>query len=102
MWNLKRNDTNELIYKMERDSQTKRMNLWLPEGEEPGEGIVRGFRIDMYTLLYLKWITNKLPVYSTWNCTQCYMPAWMGEGFRGEGVHVYLWLNPFTVHLKLP
>ena len=33
MQNLKRNDTNELIYKIERDSQTERTNLWLPAGE---------------------------------------------------------------------
>ena len=30
MWTLK-NDTNELIY--ETDSQTQRMNLWLPAGK---------------------------------------------------------------------
>ena len=34
MWMLKRNDTNELNYKIERDSQKK--NLWLL-----GEGIVK-------------------------------------------------------------
>ena len=41
------------------------MNLWLP-GEKAGvavvvrvEGIVREFGIDIYTLLYLKWITNQ-------------------------------------------
>ena len=28
-------------------------------GEGWGKGIVREFRMDMYTLLYLKWITNK-------------------------------------------
>ena len=28
MWNLKRNNTNELTYKIEKDSQTERMNLW--------------------------------------------------------------------------
>ena len=28
-------------------------------GESCGEGIVRVFGMDMYTLLYLKWITNK-------------------------------------------
>ena len=32
-----------------------------------GEGIVKDFRMDMYTLLYLKWITNKGLLYSTWN-----------------------------------
>ena len=30
-------------------------------------GIVREFGIDMYTLLYLKWITNKDLLYSTEN-----------------------------------
>ena len=39
MWNLKRKDTNELIYKTETDSQTQRRNLWLPGGEGwGGEG----------------------------------------------------------------
>ena len=30
IWNLK-NDTNELIYKTETDSQTAKINLWLPK-----------------------------------------------------------------------
>ena len=36
--NLKRNDTNELIYNKETDSQTQRMNLWLPGGKGGGKG----------------------------------------------------------------
>ena len=36
-----------------------------------GEGIVKDFRMDVYTLLYLKWITNKDLLYSTWNSAQC-------------------------------
>ena len=32
-----KNDTNELVYKTETDSQTSKTNLWLPEGK--GEGI---------------------------------------------------------------
>ena len=35
-----------------------------------GEGAVREFGIDMYTLLYLKWITNKDLLYSTGNSAQ--------------------------------
>ena len=35
MWNLK-NDTNELIYKTETDSQTEKTNLWLPKGKRVG------------------------------------------------------------------
>ena len=34
------------------------MNLL--SGGEVVEGLVRKFRLDMYTLLYLKWITNKV------------------------------------------
>ena len=37
MWNLKRNDTNELTYTTEKDSQTQRMNLWLPGGRMEGK-----------------------------------------------------------------
>ena len=54
-----------------------------------GEGIVRDLGKVMYTLLYLKWITNKDLLCSTWNSAQCYVPAWMGGGFEGEWIHVY-------------
>ena len=54
--------------------------------------------LDMHTQLYLKWITNKD---STWNSDQCYVAAWMREEFGGEWIHVYVWLSPFAVHLKL-
>ena len=38
MWNLKKKkDTNELIYKTEIDSQTKKRNLWLLKGDRGGE-----------------------------------------------------------------
>ena len=71
-------------------------------GEKDGlKGIVREFWMDMYTLLYLKWITNKDPLYSTWNSAQCYVAAWMGGELGGEWIHVYIWLGPFDVHLKL-
>ena len=55
----------------------------------------------MYTLLYLKWITDKDLLYSTWNSAQCYVAAWMGGEFGAEWIHVYVWLNPSAVHLKL-
>ena len=37
MWNPK-NDTNDLIYKTETDSQTSKRNLWLPKAKGQGEG----------------------------------------------------------------
>ena len=51
-----------------------------------GEGIVREFGIDMYRLLYLKWITNKDLLYSTENSAQCYMAAWTGGECGGVRV----------------
>ena len=37
-----------------------------------------------------------------WNSAQCYVAAWMGGGWLvGEWIHVYVWLSPFTIHLKL-
>ena len=74
------------------------MSLWLLGG---GEGwrkrIVREFEMNMDTLLYLKWITNKDLLYSTWNSAQRYVAAWMGEEFGEERIHVYIWLSPFAV-----
>ena len=42
----------------------------------------------MCTLLYLKWITNKVLLYSTGNSAQCYMAAW-NEGEFGENGYMY-------------
>ena len=66
------------------------MNLGLPGGRME-EGIVRELGIDMYTLLYLKWITNKDLLYSTWNSAQGYVTAWIGGQFRGEWIHLYMY-----------
>ena len=46
MWNLKRNYSSELTYKIEK-IQTSRTHLGLS-----GEGIVWEFGMDRYTLLY--------------------------------------------------
>ena len=46
--------------------------------------------MDMYSLLYLKWITDKDIQYSTWNSVQCYVAAWIGGDLRGECTRVCL------------
>ena len=46
------------------------------------------FGINMYTLLYLKWITNKVLLYSTWNRAQCFVAAWMGGEFGGKWTYM--------------
>ena len=48
--------------------------------EEKGrEGIIREFGIYMYTLLYLKWITNKDLLYGTVNSDQYYVTTSLGK-----------------------
>ena len=53
MWNLIKNDTKNLIYKTERDSQVLKSNLGSPKGKCWG-GINWKFGINIYTLLYIK------------------------------------------------
>ena len=47
--------------------------LMVTGGKGSGGGMDWDFGIDMYTLLYLKWITNKDLLYSTGNSTQYYI-----------------------------
>ena len=75
---LKRNGTNEVSCKTERDHRFRELTYGCQ-----GEGIVREFGKVVYTLLDLKWVTNKDPLYSTGNSAQCYMPACRG-GETGE------------------
>ena len=61
----------------------------------------RVFGMDRYTLLCLKWVTNKDLQYHTWNSAQSHVAAWMGVVFEGEQIYAYGWLSPFAVQLKL-
>ena len=41
MWNLiLKNDINELIYKIEKDLEISKTNLWLPKGKCGGVGCI--------------------------------------------------------------
>ena len=46
--------------------------------------------MDMYTLLYLKWVTNKDLLYSTQNSAQCYVAPWW-EGSLGENGYMLMY-----------
>lgn len=57
MWKLKY-DTNELTYKTETGSQTKRTGLWLPSGRGMGrDGWESG--VSRCQLVHVEWIPNK-------------------------------------------
>ena len=95
MCDLQRNDTGELT----KQKETHRLRKQSYSGQ--GKGRVRESGMVMHTLLYLKRITNKDLLYSTANSTQCYVAVWKGGEFGGEWIHVYVWLSPIAVHLKL-
>ena len=59
------------------------------QGKDGGR-IVREFGMDIYTVLYLKWITNKDLLYSTGNSARCYMAARVG-GSLGENGYTYMY-----------
>ena len=59
-------------------TQKTENELTVARGKGQGEEIVREVGIDMYTLLYLKWITIKVLLYSIGNSAQCCVAAWMG------------------------
>lgn len=65
-----------------------------------GEGAVRDFGMDMYTLVYLKWIANKDLLYSTWNLLNV-MAGPNGTGAWGRMDTWACMANPSAVHLKL-
>ena len=58
------------------------------------------FWMDIHTGIF-KMDNQQGPPGGTGNSAQCYVAAWMGEGFWGEWIHIYVWVSPFTVHLKL-
>ena len=68
VWNLKEQDTNELLYQTETDSQTENKPM-VTKGEE-GE-INLEFVINRYTLLYTRLINNKDLWHIIGNYIQC-------------------------------
>ena len=86
MWNLKY-DTNELIYETNRltDIENK---LMVPKGRGGDGRINYEFGIKRYTLLYVKWINNKVLLYSTGNYIQ--YPVINQNGKEYEKAYVYI------------
>ena len=65
MWHQKY-DTNEPGYKIERDLQTQRTDLWLPRERRGGRKNWE-FGISSCKLLCIEWINSKVLLYSTGN-----------------------------------
>ena len=96
MWSLKEINKQKEIHRL----QEQAYGCWWGVGLVWGKGIVREFEMDMYILPYLKWITNNDFLYARGTLLHVmWQPGWE-ESVRGEWIHVYVELSPFTVHLK--
>ena len=67
-WNLKYY-ANQHIYKTKKDSQIQRTNFWLPRS---GMGR-KDWEFGIIKLLYIRWINNKVLLYSTGNYIQYHL-----------------------------
>ena len=59
---IQKNGTDELVSKAEIETQMQRTNVWTARGERGcGDGGVMNWEIgiDIYTVICMKWITNK-------------------------------------------
>lgn len=65
MWNLKRNDADELAKQRDTD-----LDCW-------GKGQLRSLNGHVHTAIF-KLITSKVLLYSTGNSVQCHVAVWMG------------------------
>ena len=87
MWNLKKNDINELIYKTEQTNRYRKQTYGYQRGQWGGQ-INQGFGINIYTLLRIKQINNKDILYSTGNYIQCLVINYNEKESEKEYVYV--------------
>ena len=80
-----KNGTNEHIYKTEIESQLQKTTYDYQVGKMNWET-----GIDIYTLLYIRKITNKDLLYSTGNTNQYTVMGYMGKESKKEQIYVYI------------
>ena len=83
MWNLNGSDTNELTYKTERDSQTQKMNSWLP-GERDSQGVWEG---HVHTVMF-KMDNQQGPILQ--HMDSMLYASMDGKGSLGENGYMYM------------
>ena len=97
MWNLKY-DTNELIYKIETESQTENRHVIAKAGGRGGMDLE--FGISRCKLLYIEWINNKVLLCSTGNYIQ-YPVINHNVKECEKRIYIYIKLSHFAVQQKL-
>ena len=93
MWNLKKR--NKCInYKIEVDSHRKQTYGY--QRERFGRGIYQEYVIKIHTILYLKQITNRNPLYSEETYTQYLVIRYNGREWKKENTTETLHCPPET------
>ena len=70
---IQKNGTDEPVFKAEIETQMQRTNIWTPRGKAGGGGgggMNWEIGIDIYTLIYIKQISNKKLLYKKINKIQ--------------------------------
>ena len=67
------------LYTKQKQTDRQRKQTYGYQGGREGGGINSEFGINIYTLLYVKQITNKDLLYSTGNCTQYFVITYKGK-----------------------
>ena len=81
---IKKKDRSELIYKKETDSETLENKPMVTKDEGGGGMINQEFEINIHSLLYIKYITNKNLLNGTENYTQYFAIICKGKEFENE------------------
>ena len=80
------NDTTELIYTTETDSQTLKTNSWLPERKGR---VVLEVVVGMCILMFMEWVVNRDLLYSTENSIRYSVIPNIGKESETEWICVY-------------
>ena len=78
-----------LVAKQKQSHRCRKQTYGYQGGKWQG-GINWEIGIDIYTLLYIKQITNKNLLYSTGNSTQYSVMTYRGNESKKEWIHVYI------------
>ena len=74
-----------------RNRLTDLENESMAAGGKDG-GVVMEFGVDMYTLLYLKWVINKDLLYGTGNTVQCYVLITTNSWEKNLKKNIYMYI----------
>ena len=76
------------LFTKQKDLQMWKTNLCLPKWKRCGGGINQKLGINIYTLLYIRQITNKDLLFITGNSTQYSVMTYMRKESKKELIYV--------------